>query len=489
MTHDVFISYSSFNKDIAEALCLAVEKKGLSCWIAPRDIPPGAEYAASIVEGIDKGIMLILILSKDSNNSQHVLSELNRAFDRKIPIIPVRVEDIKPCDAMSYFLSTSQWFDAITRPITPHLQRLAEVVEARIKGQTVNSQPLPTPPGDFMDETEYQDAMYQVKIGNYQQAITFFDACLSSDPHSSKAWIGKGGCYLKQAEKARQNYGEKNVDVTYEKALTCFNNAIKNDTYSTTALIGKAECLIWLESYRNTNFFTEIKDTYNKAVSIDPKLFDAYNGMGYLYLREYNSGRQAKQGILKEAVRDFDEALKLKQDSVECWYGKAEALEMMFKHTQDRNVVVQAIECLDTALRIDPSYSEAKSMKDALSESLQRMSGTTPKQLPNQFDVSQQQPRQPFIQQDVLSGRWIFTNGVFWDFAKQGYEYFVVEYNPMIGRVAEGRAVFNGNNIMLSMNAYNGNHLEAVLVVNGNVLQGTFNMFGMQQPLIAYRVM
>ena len=39
--HDVFISYSSHDKPIADAVCATVEGKRIRCWIAPRDVQAG----------------------------------------------------------------------------------------------------------------------------------------------------------------------------------------------------------------------------------------------------------------------------------------------------------------------------------------------------------------------------------------------------------------------------------------------------------------
>jgi len=40
MTRDIFISHSSADCAAAEQICAYLEATGLSCWIAPRDIPP-----------------------------------------------------------------------------------------------------------------------------------------------------------------------------------------------------------------------------------------------------------------------------------------------------------------------------------------------------------------------------------------------------------------------------------------------------------------
>ncbi|MDR0948902.1 MAG: toll/interleukin-1 receptor domain-containing protein, partial [Lachnospiraceae bacterium] len=47
MAYDVFISHSSVDKSIANAICHTLEANGMRCWIAPRDIPAGTNYGAA----------------------------------------------------------------------------------------------------------------------------------------------------------------------------------------------------------------------------------------------------------------------------------------------------------------------------------------------------------------------------------------------------------------------------------------------------------
>lgn len=127
MAHDVFISYSSKDKEAAEAVCAKLESEGIKCWIAPRDIPPSARYAQSIINGINASRLMIFIFSSHANDSEHVESEIDRAYNKRIPIIPLRIEDLPLSGSLEYYLSTAQWFDALP-PIEKHLERLPKAV-------------------------------------------------------------------------------------------------------------------------------------------------------------------------------------------------------------------------------------------------------------------------------------------------------------------------------------------------------------------------
>jgi hypothetical protein len=55
---------------------------GIRCWIAPNNIPPGADWNASIVEGIRQCRLEVLIFSSRSNRSERVIDELTVAADK-----------------------------------------------------------------------------------------------------------------------------------------------------------------------------------------------------------------------------------------------------------------------------------------------------------------------------------------------------------------------------------------------------------------------
>jgi TIR domain len=67
MKRRVFISHSSQDKKIADAVCNFLEKHGVLCWIAPRDVTPGKNYGAAIIDAISECELFVLILSSLSN--------------------------------------------------------------------------------------------------------------------------------------------------------------------------------------------------------------------------------------------------------------------------------------------------------------------------------------------------------------------------------------------------------------------------------------
>ena len=108
----VFISYASHDVSVATAVVEVLERNGLTCWIAPRDVRAGALYADAIVRAISGATAFVLVLSESSIDSSHVGKEIERASSKKRPIITLRIDAAPLTPALEYFLSESQWVEA-----------------------------------------------------------------------------------------------------------------------------------------------------------------------------------------------------------------------------------------------------------------------------------------------------------------------------------------------------------------------------------------
>ena len=53
-------------------------------------------------------------------------------MQRGLPIVPVRIEDVRPTGALEYFLASVHWLDAFPEPLQPKLDRLADAVSSLI---------------------------------------------------------------------------------------------------------------------------------------------------------------------------------------------------------------------------------------------------------------------------------------------------------------------------------------------------------------------
>lgn len=139
--HQVFVSFSSHDAAKAKLICERLERDGIRCWISNRDVRPGQNYQAAIVEAIERARVMVLVFSANSNESREVPKEVSLAstFDRVV--VPVRISDVRPTGALQYELATRQWVDAF-EVWDEALDSLASTV-GRILGPAVNVRGAP----------------------------------------------------------------------------------------------------------------------------------------------------------------------------------------------------------------------------------------------------------------------------------------------------------------------------------------------------------
>jgi len=145
----VFISYASQDATVAAALVEALERHGVGCWIAPRDVKAGALYADAIVRAISGAKAFVLVLSESAIASSHVGKEIERASSKKRPVIVLRIDAAPLTPALEYFLSESQWVEAQAGNIESAYLKLIDAIRepARTAPETLVAGALGTSAG------------------------------------------------------------------------------------------------------------------------------------------------------------------------------------------------------------------------------------------------------------------------------------------------------------------------------------------------------
>lgn len=124
MARDIFISHATDDHAVAEQVCELLEKRGLRCWIAPRNVSAGAVWDEAILDAIEQSRTFLLLLSTHSNESSYVKNEVNRAFSEGKPIITFRLEDVLPGRSLQLYLARHHWMDAFPAPLEPRVEQL-----------------------------------------------------------------------------------------------------------------------------------------------------------------------------------------------------------------------------------------------------------------------------------------------------------------------------------------------------------------------------
>lgn len=155
----VFISYASQDAAVANALVENLERHGIKCWVAPRDVTPGSQYADEIVRAINAATVLVLVLSEHAVASPHVGREIERAASKRRRIIGLRTDAAPLTRSFEYFLSESQWIDVAALGMQGALTKLTQAVGQRLSPSSWVSPGLGTDvrsPADRERKLSYQ---------------------------------------------------------------------------------------------------------------------------------------------------------------------------------------------------------------------------------------------------------------------------------------------------------------------------------------------
>ncbi len=93
MTHKVFISYSSNDKEYANSITKLLKKQNIPYWIDETGIFSGENFKEVIVDAIDCSEVVIFMSSANSNDSYYVRREISYAVWKRKVVIPIMLDD------------------------------------------------------------------------------------------------------------------------------------------------------------------------------------------------------------------------------------------------------------------------------------------------------------------------------------------------------------------------------------------------------------
>ena len=171
----VFVSYTQCDRGIAYEIVDYLEKSGLHCFIAPRDIDPGKAYAASLTQAMNKCDAAVLVTSNAINDSEHVMNEVDVLFGKKKKIIPFFVEDCELNDEFRYYLGRKQWINAFPDAASTYFPKLLETIDPNLSFKSTPSiAPSPEDQGSQKTIFEYKpDRGVMINPEDHQRNVSF----------------------------------------------------------------------------------------------------------------------------------------------------------------------------------------------------------------------------------------------------------------------------------------------------------------------------
>ena len=127
MSHDVFISFSDSDREIAEALAEALKIEGLSATLGPAGAR-GKAGEKAVDEEIDASGALLLIFSWNARGSRRLLREVERAVDEGTPVISFHADKTPFDPELEYYIAPSHRISSPGASADLAAERLVETV-------------------------------------------------------------------------------------------------------------------------------------------------------------------------------------------------------------------------------------------------------------------------------------------------------------------------------------------------------------------------
>lgn len=128
---DIFICYARKDTDQVVQWVKRLEDGGFSVWMDVTSVDGATIWAREIVQAIDECKVLILMLTKGSADSHHVMKEVSLASEKNKKILPLKLESVDIPATLQYQLASIHFLElhrrdqddalqAITRALSHH---------------------------------------------------------------------------------------------------------------------------------------------------------------------------------------------------------------------------------------------------------------------------------------------------------------------------------------------------------------------------------
>lgn len=133
VTPKLFISYSSAQREQAQAYRNHMSELGLPCWMAPESIPSGSSYQEEIPLALSRIPAVLLLLTPQAEGSRWVQKEVGTAIGADRLLIPCQLWDYELSPRFLFLLEGEQIFRAWQFPEAQIYPRLADIIRSKLE--------------------------------------------------------------------------------------------------------------------------------------------------------------------------------------------------------------------------------------------------------------------------------------------------------------------------------------------------------------------
>ncbi|MBR0239384.1 MAG: SUMF1/EgtB/PvdO family nonheme iron enzyme [Thermoguttaceae bacterium] len=240
VTGDVFISYRHCNADLVAPIEAELNRRGISYFIDRVGINYSMDYSTVIARAIKACKVLLVVWTKEANDSPDMLREVVTASNLKKSVLPYKLGRFNELehDALYLQLSTLSRCDAVAPTpdsVTELVNRIQLLLDPSAPIPPVSiPQPKPEPTksgasgsgskmSEFLQKKKNQlesDALEALENGNYEQAITKLEFLLNLDPDSAVAKKLMALCKLALEKRNKPNNASSSLKAGDRKTVT-----------------------------------------------------------------------------------------------------------------------------------------------------------------------------------------------------------------------------------------------------------------------------
>lgn len=166
----VFISHDSDDASRVAKYVKLLEGNDIPCWIAPRDIPYGSNYAREIPTAIEKCRCCIVFVSKKSQSSAEIEKEIEIANKFGKIIIPAKLDNCDFSGPYMYHLTNKQWFNAYEGSQEDQAKLIRNLkAQGCISEESGKNDHVPGKQKDNRNTSEMKKKMQRIKKGYRSQ--------------------------------------------------------------------------------------------------------------------------------------------------------------------------------------------------------------------------------------------------------------------------------------------------------------------------------
>ncbi len=379
--HDVFISYSSKNKNVADAIVSDFEQNGIRCWYAPRDIRPGEEWVTAITKALEVSKALVLIYTDESNNSRQVMNEIAVAFNAGITIVPFKLSNEQMNRELEYYLTRVHWLDAVSKPLMENIATLRNYVSVIILAGSGEAPSGLKRGGAFASAS--RETKKNIILGVIALFLFIFSMILKVviDKRREESIAQMRAEILMEESAVEEDEESLPVDesvLLYEEGLTFYsesNYALAYDRFVKASDAGSREAMkavgdmlyegtgVEMDEKKAVEFYLRAggfslleAEPYFERADDGLSDEDMFNRLGLFYFYEYDYDRAAyffilgaeefdsvncmgNAGITYESAMDWENAYKWYNAAIEAGHPDAERFEKKVKQMEDEGLV------------------------------------------------------------------------------------------------------------------------------------------------------